>query len=583
MATPTYTYYQPSPWIGALQGAQTALAGIAQEKAAAQESKDQLLKFADILESRGMTGDAEIYKAAAENQSPNYLGSALSGKATSRDNSPYLKHALSILESDRDRAFRREQDNLRYSNRGQQRPSTAMASLQDRIIYNQVTQHNNEANRMDDRASDLDKIANDPDRTPDERANAKIEAGKLRRDAAAQRDLAAQAQSTRSATATGIYEASGGNSSFTPRATPAQNQTDNPTNVNSFTQVGENNLRDSALPVQGDDSDAAYGLLPQAGDENLTVANTSPSPVAPPVQQSNQEPPFTPDTQFGSVVPTRYQSDNPGSVTERESILWGSGESILGRQPELPVGAPSTGLGRNDSQFVETPVDGLEQGSPAMIQANERNRLVAMRTKAIAEFGGDREFQTAIAEANSETDINKLVKDRRSLKGYGTSEEAMAEARRMAAVVNDGSMPTVEMAASGRYFPKLRAQVRESTARNDAQVEYVDESGIVQFMEVENNGVKYIVRADGTPLYLVEDENGELSVNSDGSPARRIATLADMRRIAANLPAGSKIYERGGNETRARARGVPSQVNETTLLPQPANNATNWMSRYYKN
>lgn len=144
MATPTYSYPTQSPFIGALGGTVSALAGVAQEMQAAEKEKNQLLTFSNILEEKGMKGDALMYRAMANSATPNFMQAAMTGKATERDNSKFFAHALDIMQKDRDMAHDESMTRLKVSaqERSQERQDRNAARADARMLIGQYKQEN---------------------------------------------------------------------------------------------------------------------------------------------------------------------------------------------------------------------------------------------------------------------------------------------------------------------------------------------------------------------------------------------------------------------------------------------------------
>lgn len=151
MATPQYQYVSDtSPLGNILSGASSALVGIQQELSKTEESKNTKLEFARILEERGFDADAAIYRGLANNERPNYLGAAISGKATERDNSSLLKHALGVFNTDREQQARLEQIGLQNQGRAASNTNQwKLLNANDKILASEVYNYQRQLSSLD--------------------------------------------------------------------------------------------------------------------------------------------------------------------------------------------------------------------------------------------------------------------------------------------------------------------------------------------------------------------------------------------------------------------------------------------------
>lgn len=106
MATPIYQYPTRGAGASILEGAMSALSGGLIEIDETKKAQDQMNQFSEILAERGFVGDAKIYKTMADNQKPNFLQAAITGRTTKRDTQGMAEHALKILQDDRDNRTR---------------------------------------------------------------------------------------------------------------------------------------------------------------------------------------------------------------------------------------------------------------------------------------------------------------------------------------------------------------------------------------------------------------------------------------------------------------------------------------------
>ena len=157
--TPRYNFVTQSPLLDIFKGANTAVGGIALEVAASQKQQQRLKSMASFLGANGLTPDAMVYEQMALAESPDFMTSALTGKATTRDLSMPFDHVLKVLEKNRDRATTLEAAGIRSSGGGvSHRELTDAASiLNNEINFDQRIFAANEA-ELKDLRMDIERI-----------------------------------------------------------------------------------------------------------------------------------------------------------------------------------------------------------------------------------------------------------------------------------------------------------------------------------------------------------------------------------------------------------------------------------------